>query len=645
MLTNMDSPLKTKYTLILVSLISALYIATAMNMPVSIYTLAGHDDALFWGRAWEMLNGNWLGPYDHMTLSKGPGFSIFLALNAASGIPITLSISLLYLFGCYLFYQTLNLISSRHLINLLIFSVVLFIPEIFPTRIIRDNIYPAFSLIVVSGVFRICFCNEIKKYKAIAYGLCAGFFWSIREEGVWLVPGIVVMCVMFLLKYWIENDVSRIYSVLHRLIFFVISAFIFVGTLMAINFHYYKSYVLVDFKSHHFSETLKLLNGIRVDSELSHVPVQKSKRDLAYQVSPTFDTLRPFFEDEKNNWKLPGCNYYSWTCGDYAGGWFMWAFRDGVASLGHYKSARDAEAFYKKVFEEITVACNSKKIQCNHHILPFIPKLSKEQYQTIPAKLQDGFHILMHKNLQYTSAGESMDPIDMLNNVRLFLRNPFTALSPSENVSKIHGWYYENNDEWIRLKCESDEQGIARAPSRDIANAFDNSKAEYQRFSIPIRKDVECQIENREASISTSEIIRGGGGSYKIGSGTFYVENVGTPSGNNIRNLSLRLKNKIAWLYGNAISLTFYIGLFCYAAHTLLLISRKVRLSPAYILCTALCVSVLARLLILTLVDVSSFPAVNSLYLGPAFTMFYSAIAISILLIFDWLTYRRSIQD
>lgn len=641
----MDIAPQKKYASIPALLIAIFYIAIAMNIPVSIYTLAGHDDALFWGRAWEMLNGNWLGPYDHMTLSKGPGFSIFLAVNALIGIPVTLSISLLYLLGCYFFYQTLNLISSRYFINLLIFLVVLFIPEIFPTRIIRDNIYPAFSLIVISGVFRICFCNEIKTYEAVVCGLCAGFFWSIREEGIWLMPGIIVMSAMFLFKYWIEKDVSRIFRIFCRLAFFVTFAFIFVGIVIAINFYYYKSPVVVDFKSHYFSETLKLLNGIKIDDELSHVPVQKSKRDLAYQVSPTFDTLRPFFEDERNNWKLPGCNYYSWACGDYAGGWFMWAFRDGAASLGHYKSARDAEAFYKKIFDEIMAACKSKRIQCHHDMLPFLPKLSREQYQAMPTRFLEGFHILMHKNLRYTSVGESMDPIDMLNNVRLFLRNPYTAPSPSENVSKIQGWYYETSDEWIRLKCDNNEQGISRVFSKDIANTFSDPKAEYQRFSISVGKNIECMIENKEAAVSTTEIMQRGVGSYKIGLGTFYVENIIYPSGNNIRNFSLTLKNKIAWLYGNVISLTFYIGLFCYVAYTLLLISRKVKLSATYILCTTLCVSVLARLLILVLVDVSSFPAINSLYIGPAFTMFYSAIAVSILLIFDWFADRRSIQD
>lgn len=84
---------------VLFCLFSVAYLIVAMNLPVSIYTGASHDDALFWGNAYQKLKGNWLGAYTQMTLAKGLGFPLFLAANAVLGIPVTLLIALFYLFA------------------------------------------------------------------------------------------------------------------------------------------------------------------------------------------------------------------------------------------------------------------------------------------------------------------------------------------------------------------------------------------------------------------------------------------------------------------------------------------------------------------------------------------------------------------
>jgi hypothetical protein len=87
---------------------SLAYLILAMNLPLSIYTSAGHDDALFWGNAYQIVEGNWLGTYNQMTLAKSSGFSLLLAINAVLGIPVTLLIALLYLLACGLIVNTLR---------------------------------------------------------------------------------------------------------------------------------------------------------------------------------------------------------------------------------------------------------------------------------------------------------------------------------------------------------------------------------------------------------------------------------------------------------------------------------------------------------------------------------------------------------
>ena len=44
-------------------LLILVYIVCAMNVPVSIYSLASHDDALFMHNAYRILKGEWLGAF------------------------------------------------------------------------------------------------------------------------------------------------------------------------------------------------------------------------------------------------------------------------------------------------------------------------------------------------------------------------------------------------------------------------------------------------------------------------------------------------------------------------------------------------------------------------------------------------------
>ena len=81
---------------IIYSVIVLIYIVLINKVPVSIYSNAIHDDALFISRAQDIIAGNWAGSvYNQFILAKGLGFSLFEAFNYYLGLPITLTIGLL----------------------------------------------------------------------------------------------------------------------------------------------------------------------------------------------------------------------------------------------------------------------------------------------------------------------------------------------------------------------------------------------------------------------------------------------------------------------------------------------------------------------------------------------------------------------
>src|SRR5690606_21676968 len=187
------------------------YIVCAMNVPVSIYTLAGHDDALFMQNAYKILKGEWLGDaYTQMTLAKGPGYSLFLAVNAVIGIPITLSIALFYAFSCWLLSNTLIRLGLPAFVGLVLFTLMLFHPEILPTRIIRDNIYPGLSLIVFAAIIDLFLLNQRRWFILFLYGGAIALFWLTREEGIWIIPALSLIILFRLVTCWLSGDKNNL---------------------------------------------------------------------------------------------------------------------------------------------------------------------------------------------------------------------------------------------------------------------------------------------------------------------------------------------------------------------------------------------------------------------------------------------------
>ena len=184
---------KSKYWLIAWAGSIICFIALSMHLPVSLLTTAGHDDALFIKNAQHIISGDWLGPYNQMTLAKGPAYSIFIALNAFLGIPLTLSVSLFYLISCALLVRSISLIGLNCAFGFLLFNILIFQPAIFPTRIVRENIYVSLTLLVISGLIYLAEQEEDQKLmlvKNIFFGLAFGIYWITREEGIWIFPAV-----------------------------------------------------------------------------------------------------------------------------------------------------------------------------------------------------------------------------------------------------------------------------------------------------------------------------------------------------------------------------------------------------------------------------------------------------------------------
>jgi hypothetical protein len=620
-------------------LLSVGYISIAMHLPVSIYTPYVHDDALYWTNAQHILNGNWLGPYNHMTLAKGPGFSFFLAVNYIIGIPVTLSIALFYLFACGLLINSLRHLELNEYIALILFAVLLFHPQLFPTRIIRDNIYPALTLIVIAGTIHII---NFKKYdnhliKLSFFGLAFGFFWLTREEGLWIVPGILLL-ILFKIIQLIKWRFSTT-GLFHCIIIFSITAYVPVFLISIINFNKYGKFEVVDINGS-FSRALKSLNSVDVGQDLPYLPVSFEKRQAIYSVSPSFLQLEDFFENSGKGWTQVGCDFYPHTCDDYTGGWFMWAFRDAVYRKGHYQSSFYSDKFYNDISTEIDKACKNGLVNCKRNPIPFLPNITMTQLREIPGKLLQALKLTMFRIPIPAIEGHSFGPLNQLQAIRLFLGNPKTILAPEEKNVQVNGWYYSLTQDWIILECTNNgtvnNYKIDRLPSPDIADFFKDQSANLQRFSITFPENSTCYISKNPAMTEKVEIfslLMENKKDHKFqDSSILYFDNISesTEIDKLIYQNPSKIKYFLSRLYKIIMPAIIFFGIIGYLFFLFRLILKQKLPLDLFFVATMLWFLFIIRVGMLVLIDISSFPAITPRYISPAYPPLCIAAILSI---------------
>ncbi len=369
-----------------------LYLFVNVHLPVRFYPGGAHDDGLFIRHAKTIDEGHWLGTYSQMTLMKGPGYAIFLALVHIFGVPVMLAHALLYAFAVlYLSLAILKYSRSRA------FAVFIFLLTLWnfgpdTARVIRDSIVTPLYLIMLAGLILGLFVYEGKRSRMhlIVAGCAFGFSWLTREDAFVLAITLAVL----LLACFIRNRTPgsagfRVPTTafLATAGWVLAAAAIVISLPATMNYAKYRYFGIVDVKGD-FEKALEALQSIQSGPPVPYVPVPRGSREIAYAVSPTFAQVKNALDDPASplqGWKTNGCAVYPASCADYEGGWFQWALRDAVAMGGWYKNSRTSSAFYRSVHDEISAACATGRIRCYHTLIPFMPHISREQWKDIPA--------------------------------------------------------------------------------------------------------------------------------------------------------------------------------------------------------------------------------------------------------------------
>ncbi len=358
-----------------------------------------HDDLLFVRLANHLLQFSWLGPYDNLTLVKGPFYPLWIAFSFLAGIPLLLSQHLLYIAACLVADQALRPI-IRPAARLALFALLLFNPATssFPlTCVLRDALYPGLTLLMTAATIGLFVRRRAPVRSLCSWALMAGLattaFWLTREEGVWMLP--------FLIPLWVWTLSATIFADWRdwrKIAIMTLPWLLPVVTVQAVswvNQAHYGVYAVVEFKTPEFRAAYGALTRVRSQEYKPQIPVPKETRQRIYAQSEAFAELQPFFE-QKGFWTLEGLGFGNHPAGgdEIGGGWFSWALRDAAAAAGYFKSGAQATAFFQRLANEINAACDAQRLDCLEEHASLMPRWRHEYLLPVAEQVVSGFTLL-----------------------------------------------------------------------------------------------------------------------------------------------------------------------------------------------------------------------------------------------------------
>jgi len=607
-----------------------------------------YDDLLFLNLAKSIMSGNWLGPYSEATLVKGPFYSLWVAAVSSAGIPLQLAQHMLYIAACLTMVVALRpIVTGRPL--LFLYAILLFNPMSYTddgaTRVLRDGIYPALTmLLVASAVGFLARIQEGTKQQfvwLILLGLVAAMFSLTREEGIWMAPFVILVMGYAAIQMFLTRPLPW-----RRLLLLSVPLmiwFVAVNGVAAMNAIHYGIFRTVDVKAPGFLAAYGALTRIKHSEFRPTIPVPEEVREKIYEVSPAFSELRPILEGEEGaGWKGRGWSHEGrfshWDWGDEGfdmhGGIFMWALRGAVALKDYYASAQAAEGYYRRLADEVNSACENGKLDCGPERATLMPVWQKAYNKPL-------FYTFL-RAFDFTISFEGFKPEPFLSRGPRGVLQQFSDITyeelflASKGQLNLRGWAFSPGEK-VSVSVSQPNGRVVPAVVR-----YGHSPHVYQRFldrglNIPEAREARFELTTPCLSGCSLDVhtqgrligrlpLDAGIGSTYTSELYFSIDFVdlgetgSSPLFTSTMEARLDALNAIGWVYQLLTPWLFALALFCYIVYTIRqLLSR--RPTMLWIVTTALIGSVVARVLMVSMIDLISFPAIRTVYLASAYPL------------------------
>ena len=593
-----------------------------------------HDDQLFLSRAAAILGGRWLGGLNDLTLAKGPIYPLWLALNQLTGMRLLLSQALLSVLACAVLVRAVRPVLGSPWRRALLYLAVLFNPATWAngpaTRLLRDGIYPALSMLVLGLAIGAALRLRETPRRAARWGAAAGFAGALtvmtREEGLWLAPALSIVVLVGLVDAW--RPAWRVWMRVGGAV--AVGYLLPTLTIASINGGRYGQFVTCETRAGYFQRAYGALTRVKTATWNPYVPVPAEARRKVAAVSPAFQEIAPHLERWAPKWTEPGCAALG-VCDDIAGGWFMWAFRGAVMSAGEYRSGRKARAWYQRLAREVDQACRSGELDCLPARSSLMPPWRTAYLRPVASALRRGAVLVAtFDGVTPISTPPQGDEPELAEYERVTHERLPRRLSRIQGVLTTGaGEVTATVVDHLGARVDASIQRVSAPVEGAAAKA-----GQAIRLDVTVRCTADCTLklataDGRSLSVPIVDPAHAEGDP-ALAWTSARVERLPVDPPDPARQARLKALESITLPYARLVPALSLLAAAVLAWR--LLRSAWTRTVPIRsLLALALLTAVVMRLLVLALIEATSFPAVNVLYMSPAYGLLVAFVALVLL--------------
>ncbi|MBS5983957.1 MAG: hypothetical protein KIC67_15245 [Clostridium butyricum] len=627
-----------------------------------------HDDRLMVDNSISLMNGQWLGNYNERTLVKGIFFPLFLSLIYKLNISYTVAVSTLYGIACIVFIIAINTMIKNKKILAVIYAVLLFCPVSYCRdafqRVYRNSISPAQVIFIIA-----CFIGmytrkyeSTKKYAmwSISAGLTFICMWHNREDGIWILPFVIVSIIITIICVWKKYINERKYAIRKSIIAIVPLIMVVISSnfICAINYKYYGIYTTNELLNSNFTKAYKSMLSVEPEEKIKFISIPHSTVEKLYKVSPTFKELKPLIEN--SGWDKFG--HYG-TDGNIEDGWFFWALREAVYRTIDKKDAASINEFYLKIYNEIEEGFKNGTLKRRKTFSsPLMTPWDNSYFKPLIKQLVDSFNIVA----SYTNMEPKVDEsIGQDNSIQLFeIVTNNQAIKPKKVNFNLEGWAFtkDEHDNFEVKILDSNKaviENVAFSNSEDVFEHFkslDNKQydnAKKCRFNISI--NIENEVMPFYMQIINNDVVE----EIKIdknsltGENELYCYNIDKVEYNETTDMNLEYKqhktvliNLLTNIYKNTGMLLVICGVISYIVIIIRFIysakAKKYYLKDEFLIITGILGSLSILIGGVSYTNISAYDAINIAYLSATYPLIIMFWALSIGVIFQYILDKKN---
>jgi uncharacterized membrane protein len=342
-------------------------------IPILPYFGNKHDDALYVNLAKSLIEGRWLGEWSNLTLAKPPGYAFFLFFSNSINLSPLIFTHAILVVSALIIFKALNFLKINFIFRFITLILILFNPIFYgaqSSRIYRDALIGVLLLLIFSLTFYAAAKIEHKKFNlkelyilVFTTSLLIAFLYLTKEDvALWSSP-LFIYTILYLPYLYSKKNLSKYFFFgVTSIAIFIFTFFFLVETIKYKNKATYGLSVIQDTSSGSFSTTYKLLASLPGSKQLDYSYVDSARRNLAYEVSPTFKRLQRAIESpgpNETNWYQISCEMAQ-ICED-AGPWFIWQLRDAAAIEISNSDPTLYSNFFDSISSELQAYCSTSK--------------------------------------------------------------------------------------------------------------------------------------------------------------------------------------------------------------------------------------------------------------------------------------------